>query len=294
MQEPPPPPARRISARTRRNAVDWSLVLASQGIEHVIEQTEEAGWTLVVAAQDYEAALAAIRQYRVENLRWLWRRPIFKPGLFFDWGSAAWVLLTFVFFWLSESRADLRSVGMMDGAALAHGEWWRLFTATLLHADLAHLAMNAVFGFILLGLAMGHYGAGAGLLVAYLAGVGGNVAPWLVYGESHRGLGASGVVMGALGLLAAHSFALLRQNPNAIKFVLGGIGGGVMLFVLLGLSPGTDVVAHGGGFVAGLLLGALLALVPQIAPRPLVNLVAGFLFAALVIVTWALALTRAH
>src|ERR1043166_5703107 len=147
-------PAARIPAHTRRQAMDWSLVLASQGIEHVIEQGEKAAWALVVAEQDYEASLVAIRQYRVENLRWLWRRPIFKPGLFFDWGSAAWVLLTFVFFWLSESRADLRSVGMMDGAALAHGEWWRLFTAALLHADLAHLAMNAVFGFVLLGLAM--------------------------------------------------------------------------------------------------------------------------------------------
>lgn len=287
------PPVAHIPARTRRQAMDWSLVLASQGIEHGIEHTEEMGWSLVVAAKDYEASFGAIRQYRVENLRWLWRRPIFKPGLFFDWGSAAWVLLTVVFFWLSESRTDLRSVGVMDGAALARGEWWRLFTATLLHADLAHLAMNAVFGFFLLGLAMGRFGTGVGLLAAYIAGAGGNLAAWLVYGEPHRGLGASGVVMGALGLLAAQSVALLRKNPKALKFVIGGIMGGTMLFVLLGSSEGTDVVAHLGGFVAGLLLGAVLAVVPKLAQRPLVNLAAGFLFTAMVILTWALALTRA-
>ena len=29
-----------------------------------------------------------------------------------------------------------------------------------------------------------------------------------------------------------------------------------MLFVLLGLEPGTDVVAHFGGFVSGLILGS--------------------------------------
>jgi membrane associated rhomboid family serine protease len=69
----------------------------------------------------------------------------------------------------------------------------------------------------------------------------------------------------------------------------------LMLFVLLGLNPEprTDVVAHLGGFVAGLLLGAALTLVPRLAQRPMVNLAAGFVFTALVILTWAQALTRA-
>src|SRR6266576_6427381 len=282
----------RIPARSHQQAMDWSLVLASQGIEPVIEQTEEAGWALVVAAHDYEASLAAIRQYRLENRRWLWRRPAFKSGFVFDWGSAAWIVLTVVFYWLSDTRANLPAAGIMDGAALAQGEWWRLFTATLLHADLGHLAANAVFGLVLIGLAMGQFGTGVGLLAAYLAGAGGNVASWLVYGEAHHGLGASGVVMGALGLLAAQSLPLLKGNPNAVKLAIGGLVGGVMLFVLLGLNPGTDVVAHFGGFVAGLVLGSLLALAPRLASKPLVNLGAGFLFTALVVLTWLLALTR--
>ena len=102
--------------------------------------------------------------------------------------------LNLFFFWLSETRTDVRLSGMMDGTALAHGEWWRLFTAIWLHADSAHLATNLVFGLLFLGLAMGRYGPGPGLRAAYLAGVGGNLATWSVYGESHRGLGASGVV----------------------------------------------------------------------------------------------------
>jgi len=290
-QSPNSLPAR-IPARTRRQAMDWSLVLASQGIEPVLDHTEEAGWSLVVAPQDYETSVAAIRQYRLENRAWLWRRPAFKSGLVFDWGSAAWVLLTIVFFWLSGTRPIVHNTGIMDGAALTHGQWWRLFTATLLHADLGHLATNAVFGLVLMGLAMGHYGTGVGLLAAYLAGAGGNVAAWLVYGSAHRGLGASGVVMGALGLLAVHSFALLKGNPRAMKFAVGGVVGGGMLFVLLGMNPGSDVVAHFGGFVAGLLLGSLLAFAPNLAQKPFANLVAGCLFTALVIVTWVLALTR--
>ena len=267
--------------------MDWSLVLASQGIEHAIDRDEAAGWTLSVAEADHEKALAQIRQYRLENRHWRWRRPVFQPGLFFDWSCLAWVGLNILFFGWSEARAGLRLTGMTDGAALAHGEWWRLFTATWLHADLAHLAMNAVFGFVFLGLVMGRYGPGVGLLAAYLAGAGGNLAGWLVRDVNQRGLGASGVVMGALGLLTVQSAALLqRRSANTFRLFASGIFAGVLLFVFLGVSPGTDVVAHLGGFITGLLLGSLLALAPRLTRLPRINLAAGILFAALVILPW--------
>lgn len=282
-----PSEVRQIPARTRRQAMDWSLVLASQGIEHRIDCDEAAGWTLAIAGTDYEKSLAQIRLYRLENRHWRWRQPVFQPGLFFDWSCVVWVLLNILFFWWSEVRACLRMTGMMDGAALAHGEWWRLFTATWLHADVAHLAANMVFGFVFVGLVMGRYGPGVGLLAVYLAGVGGNLAAWLVYGEIHRGLGASGMVMGALGLLTVQSVALLKQvGANAFRLFASGIFAGMLLFVFLGVSPEADVVAHLGGFITGLLLGSLLALAPWLTHLPWVNFAAGILFAALVIVPW--------
>jgi len=276
--------------------MDWSLVLASQGIEHIIDRNEDegeaAGWTLSVSEADHERALAQIRQYRLENRHWRWRQPVLQqPGLIFDWSSLVWLGLNIFFFWWSETRADLRLKGMMDAAAVAQGEWWRLFTATWLHADPAHLATNLVFGFVFVGLVMGRYGAGVGLLAAYLAGVGGNLAAWLVYGENHRGLGASGVVMGALGLFTIQSVTLLKQrNANALRLFASGIFAGVLLFVLLGTNPEADVVAHLGGFITGLLLGSLLALAPRLSHRPPVNLAAGILFATLVILPWLRAL----
>lgn len=285
--------SRDIPARSLRQAMDWSLVLASQGIEHSIEHDEANGWTLAVSEADHEQALAHIHQYRLENLHWRWRRPVFQPGLFFDWSSLAWVMLIIFFYAWSETRADLRTPGRMDGSALAHGEWWRLFTATWLHADLAHLSANLVLGFLFLGLVMGRYGPGVGLLAAYFAGVGGNVFAWLVYDETQRGLGASGVVMGALGLLAIQSIALLKwRNANALKLVAGGVLAGVLLFVFLGTSPGTDVVAHLGGFISGLLIGSSLAFAPRLVHRPRINLAAAILFAALVILPWWFALNR--
>ena len=283
-----------IPARSRRQAMDWSLVLASQGIEHTVSSDEATGWSLAVAKADHEKALAQIHLYRVENLQWRWRQPVFQPGLFFDWSSLAWVLVNILFFWWSETRADLRTLGMMDGAALAHGQWWRLFTATWLHADAAHLAMNMVFGFLFLGLVMGRYGPGVGALAACLAGAGGNLFAWWVYGENHLSLGASGVVTGALGLIAVQSVTLLkRRNVNTFRLFAGAIMAGVLLFVLLGVSPESDVVAHFGGFLSGLVLGTPLALAPKLVHRPWLNLAAVVLLAVLVILPWWLALGSA-
>jgi membrane associated rhomboid family serine protease len=257
-----------------------------------VNRDEATGWTLSVSAEDQQQALAQIRQYRLENRHWRWRHLVFQPDFYFEWSSLAWVGLNIFFYWLSETRVDLRSTGMVDGAALAHGAWWRLFTATWLHADLSHLATNMVFGFLFLGLAMGRYGPGLGLLAAYLAGAGGNLVTWLVHDENYRGLGASGVVTGALGLLAIPSVALLkRRNANLFRLFTGGILAGVLLFVLLGLSPGADVVAHLGGFITGLLLGLLLSATPRFVHQPRINLAAGVLFATLVILPWWRALS---
>jgi membrane associated rhomboid family serine protease len=187
----------------------------------------------------------------------------------------------------------------------------------------------------LLGLTMGRYGTGAGLLAGYLAGAGGNALSWLLSDTPHLSLGASGMVMGSLGLIAIQSLSMLRQKlpsgtansgsrasrsarsdllqrtaeaaaaskpddapsvptrpSSAARYLVGGILGGVMLFVLLGLSPGTDIVAHAGGFMSGLVLGGILTLAPVSSQKSLINLLCGIVFVLLVIVPWWLALAR--
>jgi membrane associated rhomboid family serine protease len=198
-------------------------------------------------------------------------------------------MLISLFFWL-DSRMDLRAGGILDSALMAKGQWWRLFTAVWLHADISHLATNATFGFILLGLALGRFGTGTGLLAAYLAGAVGNLCPWLIGLGAHRSLGASGMVMGALGLLAAQSLALGRNAPPAFR--VASVLAGTMLFALLGLSPGTDVLAHLGGFAGGLVLGAVLVRFPASAGGTKVNLLCGLAFTCLVLLPWWLAFRR--
>jgi len=64
-----------------------------------------------------------------------------------------------------------------------------------------------------------------------------------------------------------------------------------MLFALYGAAPGSDIAAHLGGFVAGAILGVLLAIVPQkLARNPAVNIYSGLVLAGSVALTWWLAL----
>jgi membrane associated rhomboid family serine protease len=284
------PPTATIQAQSQRQAMDWSLVLISQGIEAIIEKAEQ-GYFLVIPAENYDAALDAIRKYRAENRSWPWRHVVFKQGLIFDWASLAWVVLIVVFHWLN-SRFDLTTRGLMDSTAVVRGEWWRLFTAVWLHNDIGHLATNAVIGFVLLGLTMGRFGVGLALAGACLTGVGGNLFAWGGAAQPHRSLGASGMVMGCLGMLAIQSLVLWRRSPHARKLALASLGGGVFLFLLLGSAPGTDLLAHLGGFLSGLLVGTALLSLDRAIHKTVTNIVAGIIFILLVIVPWYFALSR--
>jgi membrane associated rhomboid family serine protease len=279
----------RISCRNRRQAMDWALVLASQGIQAIIDDTE--GWGLIVSTADYPTAVEHIRLYRLENRYWRWRHPI-GHGFVFDWSVVLWAVMLMAVFYLSRTiRPDWERMGCMDNSAVLSGEWWRLFTAILLHGSLAHLAANLTLGAVLLGLVMGRYGAGLGLLASYFAGAGGNLAGLMVYPNSHLGVGASGMVMGGLGLLAAQSLTSLRIQRNR-KFVLRSLIAGTLLFVLFGFSPEADVVAHVGGFVSGLVLGWLLIRFPFITRNRKLNIFAGLLLVVLVVTTSWLAFRR--
>src|SRR5262245_29979093 len=286
-----------IPARSRRQAMDWSLVLLSQGVECTIEQLADS-WALLVEPRDFERSMAALHQYEIENPRSRWRQELPWSTVVFHWGSLVWCLVLAAVYGLDTLMGvNLKPVGLMLGGAVLNGAWWRLFTAIMLHGDLAHLMANLTFGLVVLGLAMARYGAGCALLAAYLAGAGGNLARALLHLENPS-LGASGMVMGGLGLLAMQSLPLRRSNPIAGKYIVGGILGGLMLFVLFGLDPHSDVIAHFGGFVSGLILGGALTLASRrTLLRPPVNGLAGATLAALILLTWMLAcrnLVSAH
>ena len=271
--------------------MEWGLVLASQGIEAIVDRSEQ-GWELLVPERDYRRGQDALAQYRAENRNWHWRQPLPEAGLVFHWGSLGWVAaIVAAYYWSAVRFPGIQSAGILDSEKAAHGQWWRLLTAVTLHAGVPHLMANASTGFVLMGLAMARYGAGVALLATFLAGVAGNAADMLLYAQPHQSLGASGMVMGALGAITVQSFSFWRKYRPGSRFLLRAAAAGVLILVLMGFSPDSDVVAHVGGFIAGALFGCALGWVrPARLHNAPANAAAILALAALLLAAWRLAL----
>ncbi len=272
--------------------MDWSLVLASQDIPHLIASPDEAGnWSLQISSADTSRSSLAIRQYETENRARPWQQHYFEGRIVFDWVALVWAAALIAIHAASESHLLLKKSGVMHGVDVSRGEWWRLITATQLHADWGHLASNLSIGVILLGLVMGRWGTAMGMLAALLAGIGGNIGNWLIQ-PTQLSLGASGVVMGCIGLLAVQPLGASQPKLRIWTGVLGSASGATMLFMLLGLDLRADVLGHAGGFVTGILLAMLLRTFPALNRSRSTNALSGLALAVLVLLAWKMALAH--
>jgi rhomboid protease GluP len=280
-----------IPAFSRRQAKEWGLVLASQGMEAVIDKWDE-GWVLLVEPRDYDRALANLKQYQLENRGWQWRQALPEAGVLFHWGGLGWAAaIIAVYYWSKVRFPGVSVAGILDSVKVRQGQWWRLWTAITLHQNVAHLMANATTGLILMGLAMARYGAGVALLAAFVAGAVGNVASLEMYSQPHQSLGDSGMVMGALGLVSVQSLSFWRRSPFGRRLFFRGCAAGVLMLALIGFSPEADVVAHVGGFMAGAIFGCALGCArPARWQRGAANAGALLALAGLLLATWFLAL----
>lgn len=138
------------------------------------------------------------------------------------------------------------------------GDWWRLFSVMLLHANFFHLLMN-----MLAMLSFGPFlerlmGSGRYLLLYVLSGLGGSLLS-LTRGGEGIGVGASG---GIWGLMVAGAVAVTWPRgllPGSLALQLrqrAWVPVGINL--VYSLQPGIDMLAHlGGGLTGGLLVLAL-------------------------------------
>lgn len=134
------------------------------------------------------------------------------------------------------------------------GEWWRIFTAPLLHGNVLHFLMNAA-ALAYLGKRLEVFARWPHLPLVFLfaALVGGEASARLVASPS---VGASGGLMGWLGFLLV--FETLHQQlvPRRARRRLAA---GVVLTAVIGLIGYRfiDNAAHAGGLIAGMIYAAI-------------------------------------
>ncbi len=164
------------------------------------------------------------------------------------------------FTWLLPSRWGYPlavAFGALEPERVRAGEWWRLFTAALLHGSLFHLAINGFMLYQLGRLAENIFGR-VGLVVLFVGSALAGTSASAFIGE-HMSVGASGAVMGLVGACIAFG---LRHRKAIPEFLRGLFGPTLYIYVglilIIGLVPGIDGWGHFGGAVGGAILGLVL------------------------------------
>lgn len=139
---------------------------------------------------------------------------------------------------------------VLYGPAVKSGEYWRLFTVALLHANWMHLIFNMlalwsigtpveqIFGKVRFGIVF--FGS---LLTASIASA--------YFGPNAHAVGASGAIFGLFGAL----LAIGRRAGANMQNVTGTI---VLNLLITFIVPGIDWRAHVGGLIGGYLIAQAL------------------------------------
>lgn len=176
---------------------------------------------------------------------------------------AVWVLN--VFNGLSPMKPtpqELFAWGANSAAAVRiDGQYWRLLTATFLHAGALHLALN-MFGLWEAGRQICRWFGNGQFLFIYLgSALAGSALSLHFSSQQSVSVGASGAVFGVLGALLTAVWRHRERIPAATSKQLMTSQGIFVAYALLQgfTKPGIDNAAHVGGLVAGAVITLLLA-----------------------------------
>jgi len=134
---------------------------------------------------------------------------------------------------------------------LGHGEWWRLFTASILHGSLEHIIGNLVTFLIVGFLLEPLIGIGWFSAIYFTGGVAGAVLSMMLNAPDMLSVGASGAIMATLAALFTLSFHAGAARPKLMRRVAAGSLFPALIPTVAHGGAITDVNAHLGGCLAG-------------------------------------------
>ena len=154
--------------------------------------------------------------------------------------------------------------GANYGPLTLAGEWWRLLTSTFVHIGIVHLGINMWCLWNLGRLTELHLGRLQFALVYIASGVLASLAS-LAWHPNILSAGASGAIFGIAGaLISTLRLGAVSLGRDEIKQQLNSLLPFCVYNLIIGaVVPGIDNAAHIGGLVAGLVLGAFLAMLAR-------------------------------
>ncbi len=278
-----------------RRADLWALVLQSRDIPCIVRRSEN-GWEIAVPSNFRDEAEKQLRLFEEENRDWPPAAPRENRLAENTLSTLSVLLLLATFYNITlldfNPPVDWLALGSADSAKILAGQWWRTATALTLHAGLLHLLGNLTIGGVFIILLCRDMGSGLAWTLLLGSGILGNLANAFFQPYNHDSIGASTLVFGAVGILAATTVLRRRDRPRRRRLL--PIAAALALLALLGTEgKNTDLGAHFFGFIAGILLGLAAEYLTQKYRRPgrILNAALSMLCAATIAAAWWAALT---
>jgi rhomboid protease GluP len=240
----------------------YSLVLSAVNIPHTIKYNLDGTLELLIADHLREKALYEITSYLQENQDWPPLPPA-SPSFNPPFKAMSFIVIgCLVFIYSMSGDWHPESIWFTKGAGdstaiLQDGEYYRLITPLMLHADLVHLMGNCFLGGFLLHFYFKLTGNGLGLFIMLTTATIANYINVLAHGPEHYFVGFSTAVFSVIGVLCTSGYQKSTSTVNFHLFM--PVMAGIALLALLGAGgERTDLGAHFFGLVSGMIAGMFL------------------------------------
>ncbi len=224
----------------------------SQGAEPALERSD----TTAEREREREPVPAWSRPNRMQRqvirTRFMLSR---YPGLV----TNTLIVINVIVFILSILFPIVTAFGVQQNDLVMQGQYWRIFTAMFLHANILHIGLNMLSLFFIGRPVELFFGKVRYLVIYLLSGIIGGLA-FLFLSPGATALGASGAIFGVFGALGV--FYIVNRRSLGI-YGRGAIGNWLFwlgLNLVFDFAPGSDIAVWGhlGGLIAGIILAFLL------------------------------------
>lgn len=195
---------------------------------------------------------------------------------------AATMFLIWIPLWLLDGTNDpglLVAWGATAPPFVEAGQWWRAITTTWLHGSWLHVILNSLNTLVIVPFAVALVGKRLTLLAWVVTAAGGTAGS--IYSGVHLSVGASGAIMGIVGLV----MGVLARRPPEVPEVIRRHYFRTLLFltgIMFVYGYSVDGIVDNGGHLGGLLAGVVLGIgMPTAGLKPM-RVPTGWLLAAAV------------
>lgn len=167
--------------------------------------------------------------------------------------ATAIIVITVAFYFAQQVSPDLMTRFWLFRPRIDAGEWWRLITPVLVHANLFHIVMNMLVLYVYGTGVEQAFGSARFVLIYVVTAILASAFSY-AFGGGAPSVGASGAVFGVVGALAVYLYN--RRTSAFLGHHLRGLTTFLVLNLIISVVyPRIDLFAHLGGFVAGVVLG---------------------------------------